>query len=329
MNTRREMIVEIEDWPLTEPFVISRATNLSAIVVVVRLKEGDAQGCGESTPYDRYGETPESVVRSIEACRDAIENGAEISAAALGLRGAAANAVDCAGVDLECKKNATPAWRLLKQEAQKPLLTTQTISLGSPEKMAAAAAKWTSFSLLKLKLGAGDGDIERVEAVRHARPDVRLICDANEGWTVDQLCKNADALARLGMEMVEQPCPASADEGLRNLKLPVAICADEACHVAADVEGLVGKYDLVNIKLDKAGGITGSLELAAAAKRHNMGIMVGCMLGTSLAMAPGVIAGQHAKYVDLDGPLALSRDRAPSMVFRDGHIYPAPTALWG
>ncbi len=329
MNKRREMKVEIEDWPLTEPFVISRATDLSAFVVVVRLREGDVQGWGESTPYDRYDETPESVVRNIEACRDAIESGAEISAAALGLRGAAANAVDCAAVDLECKKTAMPAWRLLKQDPPKPLLTTQTISLGSPEKMAAAAAKWMSFSLLKLKLGAGDGDIERVEAVRRARPDARLICDTNEGWTIEQLGSYADALARLGMEMIEQPCPAGADEGLRNLKLPVEICADEACHVAADVERLVGKYDLVNIKLDKAGGVTGSLELAAAAKQRGMGIMVGCMLGTSLAMAPGVIAGQHAKYVDLDGPLALSRDRSPSMTYRDGYVYPAPATLWG
>ncbi|MEJ1968267.1 MAG: dipeptide epimerase [Rhizomicrobium sp.] len=327
--TRRHLEIAIEEWPLVEPFVISRSTDLSAIVVVVRLRGGAARGWGESTPYERYDETPQSVAAAIAAQRAAIESGADISAAGLGLRGAAANALDCALVDLACKRDAVPAWRLLKQDAPNPLVTTQTITLGAPEKMAAKAAAWPEFRLLKLKLGAAEGDIERLEAVRKARPDARLICDANEGWTVDWLARHADTLARLGIEMVEQPCRAGADDGLRGLRLPVQLCADESCHVAADVEGLVGKYDLVNIKLDKAGGITGALELAAAAKAHGMGIMVGCMLSTSLAMAPGVLAGQHAKYVDLDGPLALSRDRSPAMTYRDGQVVPAPAALWG
>ncbi|HEY0302925.1 MAG TPA: dipeptide epimerase [Rhizomicrobium sp.] len=327
--TRRRLDVAIEEWPLIEPFVISRSTDLSAIVVVVRLGEGEAKGWGEATPYGRYDETPDSVVRAIEAHRTAIESGAAITAAGLGLHGAAANALDCALVDLACKRDAVPAWRLLNQAAPHPLLSTQTITLGAPAKMAAKAVAWPEFKLLKLKLGAGDGDIERLEAVHAARPDARLICDANEGWTVAWLEKHADTLARLGIEMVEQPCPAGKDDGLRGLKLPVQLCADESCHVAADVEGLVGKYDLVNIKLDKAGGITGALELAAAAKAHGMDIMVGCMLSTSLAMAPGVLAGQYAKYVDLDGPLALSRDREPAMTYRDGQVFPAPAALWG
>jgi L-Ala-D/L-Glu epimerase len=329
VTKRRRLDVAIEEWPLVEPFVISRGADLSAMVVVVRLSEGDARGWGESTPYEHYDETPEGVVRAIEAHREAIENNAFVSAAELGLRGAAANAVDCALVDLTCKRSAKPAWDVLGQNPSTALITTQTVTLGTPAKMGADAAKWPEFRLLKLKIGAGEGDIERIEAVRRARPDVRLICDANEGWSVDQLANYAGDLARLGVEMIEQPCPAGTDEGLRDLKLPVLVCADESCHVAADVERLVGKYDLVNIKLDKAGGITGALELAAAAKRRQMSIMVGCMLGTSLAMAPGILAGQHAEYVDLDGPLALARDRIPPMKYREGQVFPAPAALWG
>ncbi|MBS0473431.1 MAG: dipeptide epimerase [Proteobacteria bacterium] len=325
----RRLEVAVEEWPLIEPFVISRSTDLSAKLVVVRLTQDGAQGRGESTPYERYDETPEGVASAIEAHRAAIESCETVSATALGLRGAAANALDCALVDLACKRAGKPAWQILGQDPPKALLTTQTITLATPEKMAARAAEWRDFRLLKLKLGARDGDIERVEAVRRARPDARLICDANEGWNADWLGKNADALARLGIEMIEQPCPAGDDAGLRGLKLPVPVCADESCHVAADVAGLVGKYDLVNIKLDKAGGITGGLELAAAAQKHGMGIMVGCMLATSLAMAPGILAGQYAKYVDLDGPLALSRDRRPAMTYRDGQVLPAPTELWG
>ena len=316
MTARRTLSVEIEEWPLVRPFVISRSRELKAIVVVVRLQDGDARGWGASTPYARYDETPESVLADIERHRAAIESGEEISATGLGLHGAAANALDCALIDLAGKKSATPAWTLLGESEPHPLVTTATLVLGSPDAMAAEALHYREFGLLKIKLGAGDEDIARLEAIRHARPDVRLICDANEGWTVEQLVSYAGTLARLGVEMVEQPCPAGADEGLRGLKLPVALCADESCHVAADVAALVGKYDLVNIKLDKAGGITGALALADAAKAHGMGIMVGCMLATSLAMAPGIIVGQHARYVDL-GPLALSRDRTPPVRYQE------------
>jgi L-alanine-DL-glutamate epimerase-like enolase superfamily enzyme len=195
--------------------------------------------------------------------------------------------------------------------------------------MAADSLKWPGFKLLKVKLGEKQGDVERIEAIRKARPDARLICDANEGWSAEQLKAFAAPLAELGVEMIEQPLPSAMDEALRGLDLPLKICADESCHVAADVEKLVGKYKLVNVKLDKAGGITGALELIAAAKRQGMEIMVGCMLGTSLAMAPGLLAGQHAAYVDLDGPLALSRDREPAMSFNAGMVSPAPPELWG
>jgi L-Ala-D/L-Glu epimerase / N-acetyl-D-glutamate racemase len=329
VSDRRQMYVEIEDWPLVRPFVISRSRDLKAEVVVVRLLEGGVQGWGESTPYARYDETPSSVVASIETRRAAIESGAEVSMTELGLQGAAANAVDCALIDLACKRSRTPAWALLNQREPAPLLTTATLVLGTPEAMAAEARQYAEFRLLKVKLGAGDEDIARLEAIRSVRPDARLICDANEGWNVSQLEKYADSLARLGVEMVEQPCPAGADDGLRGLKLPIAVCADESCHTAKDVEDLMGKYDLVNIKLDKAGGIRGALELAASAQTHNMGIMVGCMLATSLAMAPAVLVAQKARYVDLDGPLALARDRKHPMTYREGQVFPAQPDLWG
>ena len=329
MNRLREMKVEIEEWPLVRPFVISRSRELTATVVVVKLNEGSASGWGESTPYERYDETPQSVMQAIEHCRDRLESDPEVTAKKLGLHGAAANAIDCALVDIASKRAKTPAWRLLKQQQPNPLLTTATLVLGEPDAMAAEAAQYPEFKLLKVKLGAGGDDVKRIEAIRKARPDARLICDANEGWSVDQLKEYAAPLAHLGVEMIEQPCPAGNDEALRGLKLPVLLCADKSCHIAADVEGLVGKYDLVNIKLDKAGGITGSLALAEEAKRRDMGIMIGCMLGTSLAMAPGVIVGQHARYVDLDGPLALTRDRAHRISYRDGKVSPASPELWG
>lgn len=329
MRNLRKLEIAIEEWPLVQPFVISRGVDRSAIVVVVRLTQGGATGWGESTPYGRYDETPQSVVNAIDACRGPIENDRHVTARGLGLRGAAANALDCALVDLACKRDRTSAWQLLRQAEPRPLQTTITITLDTPEKMAADALRWPTFPLIKVKLGAGDGDMERIEAIRAARPDARLICDANEGWTVDQLENYARTLARCGVEMVEQPCRAGLDEGLRHVDIPIALCADESCHVAADVEGLVGKYDVVNIKLDKAGGVTGAFELAAAAQTHGLKVMVGCMLGTSLAMAPALLAGQLAAYVDLDGPLALSRDRSPAMTYCDGVVCPAPSALWG
>jgi L-alanine-DL-glutamate epimerase-like enolase superfamily enzyme len=329
VSRSRQLEIAIEEWPLAKPFVISRGADLSAIVVVVRISEDGLAGWGESTPYGRYGETPESVVASIEACRDALESDPGISAKALGLRGAAANAVDCALVDLACKREGVPAWRWLGQSEPHALQTTVTLTLDTPGNMAADAMNWPDFNLLKLKLGEGEGDLERVAAVRRARPDARLICDANEGWSTDQLENNAGALAALGVEMVEQPCPQDRDEGLRGMKLPLLLCADESCHVAADVEFLIGRYQIASIKLDKAGGVTGALELAKAAQAQGMEIMVGCMLATSLAIAPGVLVGQLASYVDLDGPLALTRDRQPAVTFRGGKVHPAPRTLWG
>lgn len=329
MNASRHLEVAVEEWRLAKPFVISRGAELGVTVVVVRIVEGDATGWGEATPYARYGETPESVAAAIEACRDVVEKDQNVTARSLGLRGAAANALDCALIDLACKIRGIPAWRLLNQSEPRAIQTTATVTLNTPDQMAADAKSWPAFNLIKLKLGEGDSDVERVAAVRRARPDARIICDANEGWSVDQLASYAGKLADLGVELIEQPCPAGEDEGLRSFTSPVPLCADESCHVADDVEGLVGKYQLVNIKLDKAGGVSGALELAHAARARGMGIMLGCMLSTSLAIAPGVLVGQLAKYVDLDGPLALLKDRKIAVSFRDGMVEPAPASLWG
>lgn len=329
MTTPRTLEVEVQEWPLIKPFVISRSVDLSARVVVVRLTGGEAVGWGEATPYARYDETCDSVVAAIEAHREALESREGVTAAGLGLKGAAANAVDCALVDFACKKSHTRVWDLLGEAVPRPVTCTNTVSLDTPEAMAEDALKCEGTNLIKVKLGKPDGDVERIEAIRKVRPDARLICDANEGWNVAQLKDYAPALAKLGVEMIEQPVPAGEDETLRGVRIPVLLCADESCHTAADVPDLKGKYDLVNIKLDKAGGITGGMELVQAAKEQDMGIMVGCMLGTSLAMAPGILVAQHAKYVDLDAPLALSKDRDPAMTYRNGEICPAPAALWG
>jgi len=331
MSRRRRLDVAVEEWPLVKPFAISRKVDFNAIVVVVRLQAGECRGWGESLPYAHFGETPRSVVVALEARREEIEQSCEVTVSELGLRGAAANALDCALVDLASKEGGVPAWQLLKEDEPGPLQTVMTITLDTPEKMAQEALKHSAFGVLKVKLGAPDGDVDRMRAIREARPDARLICDANEGWGVDALSAYVDPFVQLCVEMIEQPCArGSDDEGmLMNLDLPIALCADESCHVAGDVERLVGMYDIINIKLDKTGGIRGALELVRAAKAHEFEIMVGCMLGTSLAMAPAMLVGQHAKYVDLDGPLALAGDRVPEMTYRGGMISPACPALWG
>ncbi|WP_299329555.1 N-acetyl-D-Glu racemase DgcA [Parasphingopyxis sp.] len=329
MTRYRTLEVSVEDWPLEQPFTISRGVSHSAEVVVVRLTQDGAEGRGESTPTDHYGESCEGVVAAIEACRDRLEGEEKPSAPGMDLRGAAANAVDCALVDLACKQAGKRAWDILGEPEPGPVQTTKTVPLDTPDKMAADARKWPTYNLLKIKLGMPDGDLGRVAAVRAARPDARLICDANEGWSIDQLRDYVGSLRDAGLEMIEQPLPAGQDDALRDFTSPIPLCADESCHVAADVEALVGKYDLVNIKLDKTGGLRPGLELATAARAHDMKIMVGCMLGTSLAMAPGLLVAQYAKFVDLDGPLALVGDRNPGLSYRDGFVSVPDAALWG
>ncbi|PPD27243.1 MAG: dipeptide epimerase [Hyphomicrobium sp.] len=314
-----------ENWPLAEPFVISRGSKTEARVVVVTVTRGGFMGRGESVPYARFGETVESVLAAIR--------GSPVVCDRSQLRdtlppGAARNALDCAFWDLEAKESGRTVHEACGFERLAALETCFTLSLATPAEMAAKAQVVSHLKLLKLKLG-GAGDAERMAAVRKARPDARLVADANEAWTPDMLGTLLAAAHAHRFELIEQPLPAGADEALRDLPRAVPICADESAHVTADLGRLTGLYDAVNIKLDKAGGLTEALRMASAAEARGLKIMAGCMVATSLAMAPAVILAQRAQWVDLDGPLLLARDRPHGLTIRDGIIAPPSPALWG
>jgi L-Ala-D/L-Glu epimerase len=318
-----------ETWPIAGRFTISRGSKTAAEVVVVSLLEDGLTGRGECVPYTRYGETIDMVVSALEAARPAIERGFDRhDIPRLIAPKAARNALDCALWDLGAKSSGKPVWQLAGLAPPAPLVTAYTISLDTAEAMARAAANAHKHPVLKLKLGA-EGDAERLEAVRAAVPDTRLIVDANEGWDSDHLEQMLAHCARTGVELVEQPLPAAADDALRSIRRAVPVCADEAAHDRAGLPALAGKYDAINIKLDKTGGLAEALALAAAAKAAGMAVMAGCMVSTSLAMAPAMLIGQHASYVDLDGPLLLARDRKPGITFDGSIMYPAPPELWG
>ena len=295
-------------------------------MVVALVSEGRHVGRGECVPYARYGETADSVLAEIAAYSPIVTDRQRLGEEMLA--GAARNAIDCAIVDLEAKRRREPAWRLLGLESLRPVTTAYTLSLGDPETMAEAARAAAALPLLKVKLG-GEGDVERIAAVRSAAPAARLIVDANEAWCERNFAANMHACAAAGVEMIEQPLPAGADDFLASAAHSVPICADESVHTAADLPKLAGKYQAVNIKLDKAGGLTEALRLAAAAREQGYRIMVGCMVGTSLAMAPALILAQTADFVDLDGPLLLAKDRSPGLVYRGAIIEPAGPDVWG
>ncbi|MEE9210981.1 MAG: N-acetyl-D-Glu racemase DgcA [Kiloniellales bacterium] len=326
--------VNHESWPLRGSFTISRGTRTTAEVVVVELSLGEADGRvasgrGECVPYARYGESIVGVVAAIESLRPRIEDGLD----RLGLQqalpaGAARNALDCAFWDLEAKRAGRPVWALLGLSAPAPVTTALTLSLDTPEAMGRAAAENAARPLLKLKL-SGPDDLARVEAVRENAPAARLIVDANEGWSLDDYVELAPKLAGLGVDLIEQPLPAGKDAALAGMRRPVPVCADESCHDSASLAGLAGRYDAVNIKLDKTGGLTEALELKDAAGAQGYEIMVGCMLATSLAMAPATLVAQGARFVDLDGPLLLDRDRAEGLNYEDSLLHPPEPALWG
>jgi len=280
-------------------------------------------------PYGRYGETVEGVLAEIETARAAIESGAS-RADLLGLMtaGAARNAVDCALWDLEAKQAGEPAWRLAGRSRLDPVKTCYTISLGTPEAMAEAARAAARRPMLKLKIGGPD-DLDRVEAVRAAAPRSRLVVDANEALSFDDLRRLAPDFARLDVKLIEQPLKAGDDEALEGFDSPVMLCADESLHTRADLATCARRYGCVNIKLDKTGGLTEALALAAEARALGLEIMAGCMVATSLAMAPAVIIAQGAAFVDLDGPLLLARDRTPGLVFTGSMIEPPSRDLWG
>lgn len=325
----RSLEVSVERWPIAGGFTISRGTKTEAVVVVATIREAGILGRGECVPYARYGETVEGVGEAIAAMADAI--GAGLSRAELATRmaaGAARNAIDCALWDLEAKRTGEPAWQLAGLAPPRPLVTAYTLSLGTPDAMHEAARKAAHRALLKVKLG-GPGDAERIAAVRAGAPDARLIVDANEGWSTADIEPLLAACAAAGVELVEQPLPADADEVLADIARPVAVCADESAHDRASLAGLSGRYDAVNIKLDKTGGLTEALAMADAAAADGLKLMVGCMLATSLAMAPAMLVAQRADWVDLDGPLLLARDRDPGLRYDGSEVHPPEARLWG
>jgi L-Ala-D/L-Glu epimerase len=324
-----ELSVRIERWPLAGAFTISRGTKTEAVVVVAELNDGGHRGRGESVPYARYGETPDGVVAAIEAMRPALRRGlgrADLQSAMPA--GAARNALDCAYWDVNAKAAARPVHELAGLVAPGPRITAYTISLAAPAAMAEAAERACGRPLLKVKLGSGD-DGERIAAVRRAAPRAELIVDANEGWTEANLAQNLAACADAGVSLIEQPLPEGKDAALAHIKRAIPVCADESVHDRASLDALTGKYDAVNIKLDKTGGLTEALALAAEAERRGFVIMVGCMVATSLAMAPAMLVAQRARVVDLDGPLLLAKDRADGLRYDGSLAYPAGAALWG
>ncbi len=318
-----------ESWPIAGKFVISRGVRREARVVVAEVSDGRYRGRGECVPYARYGETVEGVVAAIEAMRPGFAKGMTRQELQKAMpAGAARNAIDCALWDYEAKASGRRASEIAGIETPIARLTAYTISLGEPEAMARQAVAAASHPLLKLKLG-GEGDEARLAAVRAATPRARLIVDANEAWDVASLERLLAACAEAGVELVEQPLPVAEDGILAGFSRCVAICADESLHDRRDLPRIAGLYDAVNIKLDKAGGLTEALALAAEAHALGLKIMAGCMVATSLAMAPAMLLAHQADWVDLDGPLLLARDRVPGLAYSGAFVEPAPTELWG
>jgi L-alanine-DL-glutamate epimerase-like enolase superfamily enzyme len=321
--------VGAERWPIRGSFTISRGSKSDVHVVVATLESKGCRGRGECVPYARYGETVPGVVEQIEGLRGDLVDGLDREGLQRALpAGAARNALDCALWDLEAKRSGCRAWRLAGLAPLEAPVTAYTLSRDSPEEVRANAAQHAHRPLLKLKLG-GAGDLERVRAVREGAPGARIIVDANEGWTARDYATLAPHLRELGVAMIEQPLPSTADGALAHMERPVPVCADESCHDRASLERLRGRYDLVNIKLDKTGGLTEALALKSDAEAAGLGVMVGCMLATSLAMAPALLLCHDARFVDLDGPLLLAKDREPGLEFDDGRIRPPTPELWG
>jgi L-alanine-DL-glutamate epimerase-like enolase superfamily enzyme len=325
MDAPLKVDVAVETWPIAGAFVIARGAKREATVVVAQVSDGSTAGRGECVPYARYGETVDSVCAAILARADVRDR-----ALLLGQMpaGAARSALDCALWDYEAKRSRTTAAALAGLPVLRPLTTAYTISLAGAEEMAARAAAARAMPLLKLKLG-GDGDSERMRQVRAACPGTRLIADANESWTAAMLPELSAVAADTGIELIEQPLPAGADAILARAPRPVPVCADESVHTRADLARLTDRYDAVNIKLDKAGGLTEALAMAAQARAAGLKVMVGCMVATSLAMAPAVLLAQGADWVDLDGPLLLARDRAPGLRYEGALVHPPEPQLWG
>lgn len=325
---RLELMVRIERWPIAATFAISRGSKTEAAVVVAEVSDGRVTGRGECVPYGRYGETVPGVLATISSITPRLRTGLDRAELQKALpHGAARNALDCALWDLEAKRTGRRVFEIAGLNAPEPVGTAFTISLDTPEAMAKAAAK-AKLPLLKLKLGA-PGDPKRLTAVRAAVRHATLIVDANEGWGAENLKENLAACADAGVRLVEQPLPADADQPLETIERPIPICADESVHDRASLSGLVGKYDAVNIKLDKAGGLTEALAMVEAAKEAGFEIMVGSMVSTSLGVAPALLLADRARFVDLDGPLLLARDRPGGLRYEGALVHPAAADFWG
>lgn len=318
-----------ESWPIAGRFVIARGAKTEARVIHVRLHQEGQAGQAESVPYGRYGETPASVLEQIETVRDRIEAGLDRAALqSLLPAGAARNVLDCALWDLKAKQTGIPAWQMAGLAALKPLTTAYTLSLDTPEAMGQQAALAAFRPLLKLKIGGPD-DLDRIEAVRRNAPQSRLIVDANEGLNIDSLRRILPDCARLGVDLMEQPLPAAEDAELEGLDTPVPLCADESVHTRYELASISRRYQALNVKLDKSGGLTEAMALTRQARSLGMTVMAGCMVGTSLAMAPAFLFAQHAQVIDLDGPLLLKQDRQPGLVYDGSVIFPPQADLWG
>lgn len=321
----RTVDVQLDTFPLSEVFTISRGSRSEARVLTVKITQDGKTGWGECVPYGRYGETIESVsaqIRAIDPKTDRLELQRTVPA------GAARNAYDCALWDLEAKQTGKRAWELAGLAAPGPEITAFTLSLDTPDNMRLSAHRNRHRPLLKVKLGTSD-DVARVQAVRAGAPHAGIIVDANEGWTADIYADLAPHLVDLGVILVEQPLPAGQDSYLAEIERPLPVCADESVHDRASLKSLVGKYDVVNIKLDKTGGLTEALALKTAAQQHGFDVMVGCMVGSSLAMAPAVLLAQGALVTDLDGPLLLAKDRDDALQFDKAGVHPSTATLWG
>ena len=319
----------LERWPIAGSFTISRGAKTEAAVVVAELSDGRHRGRGEAVPYPRYGETPQGVLEQIEGLRPELEAGLDRQALQTRLEpGAARNALDCAFWDLEAKRAGVRAWTLAGRARIDPVKTAYTLSLAPPEEMAEAARANARRPLLKLKIG-GAGDLDRVVAVRQAASRTRLIVDANEALSLDELKRLAPELKALDVKLIEQPLPADQDEALRGYDSPVPLCADESLHTRAELERMAGLYRCINIKLDKAGGLTEALALAAEARARGLELMIGCMVCTSLGVAPALMLAQGVEAADLDGPLLLAKDREPGLNILGSLIEPPSPELWG
>jgi len=320
-----DITVTRDTFRLAQVFTISRGSRTEAQVLTAEVRDGAVAGRGECVPYARYDESLGSVAKQIGGLPETFDRA--------GLQdllpaGAARNAVDCALWDLEAKRAGKRAWQLAGLKAPGPEITAYTLSLDTPEKMRTQAATHAHRPLLKVKLGTPD-DMARLEAVRAGAPDARIIVDANEGWSAEAYAELAPHLVRLGVSLVEQPLPAGEDEALLGMVRPVPVCADESCHDRASLASLKGKYDVVNIKLDKTGGLTEPLALKDLALERGYDVMVGCMVGSSLAMAPAVLVAQGAMVTDLDGPLLLAEDRDNALRFDEAGVHPPAPELWG